>query len=92
MGKLWEQLEKHVATAAPGSKVGQNGPKGKVFVADKASENVAVIFKIDTHGSKDIRIEVCEDGCKAIGLTEEAARDFVDVAKTAANNFTARRP
>eukprot|EP00972_Heterocapsa_arctica_P102612 15122791-Heterocapsa_arctica.AAC.1 len=29
MGKLWEQLEKHIASAAPGSKVGQNGPKGK---------------------------------------------------------------
>eukprot|EP00972_Heterocapsa_arctica_P046539 6867457-Heterocapsa_arctica.AAC.1 len=76
MGKLWEQLEKHVITAAPGSKVGQNGPKGKVFVADKDNENVAVIFKIEAHGSNYIRIEVCEDGCKAIGLSEEIARDF----------------
>eukprot|EP00972_Heterocapsa_arctica_P012061 1769404-Heterocapsa_arctica.AAC.1 len=66
MGKLWEQLEKHIATPAPGSRVGQNGPKGKVFVADKDKENVAVIFKIDSHGSKDIHIEVCELGCKTI--------------------------
>eukprot|EP00972_Heterocapsa_arctica_P106190 15643507-Heterocapsa_arctica.AAC.1 len=61
MGKLWEQLEKHVANAAPGSKVGQNGPKGKVFVANVANDEVAIIFKIDEHGSKDMRIEVCEE-------------------------------
>eukprot|EP00972_Heterocapsa_arctica_P063168 9319895-Heterocapsa_arctica.AAC.1 len=29
MGILWEQLEKHITTASPGSKVGQNGPMGK---------------------------------------------------------------
>jgi len=84
MGKLWHQVEEHIRESMPGHKVGQNGPKGKVFVVDPTGEEVVIIFKTSNHGADNMVIEVQEEGCKHIGLSEEKARDFVDTAKAQA--------
>ena len=82
MGELWKGLEARIKNANGRYKVGQNGPKGKVFVADAISEEVWVIFKVETHGSNDINVETVEESCTECQLSLEVARDIVDAAKS----------
>ena len=43
MGKLWQQVGAAIRDSRPGFKVGQNGPRGRVFVMDPSGEEVNVI-------------------------------------------------
>ncbi len=81
MGLLWQHLEKHVDLMSGNRKVGQNGVKGKAFVADALADELHVVFHLHAHGAGEMQIEVVGDGCAAVGLSEEKARDIVDAVK-----------
>jgi hypothetical protein len=85
LGKLWQQLEAAIKETHPNHKVGQNGPKGKVFVVDPSGEEVHIVFRLANQGATNMVIEVVEEGCKKVGLSEERARDFVDAARAASD-------
>ena len=88
MGHLWRQLEENINNQGGRYKIGQNGPKGKVFVADNTNDEVWVVFRISQHGGEQV-VEVDADACKACGVSEEHARDMIDKAKAAANTRAA---
>ena len=84
LGGLWAELSARLALSS--KSIGQNGPKGKVFVPDKESEQVWILFTLTTHGHANVHIEIDSESCSAVGLTEEDARDIVDkvIAKVVA--------
>ena len=84
MGGLWKGLELRLDSSGGRYKIGQNGPKGKVFLVDNSTEEVWVIFQITHHGSNDITIEIKEEACTTFRLAPEVARDIVDAAKAGA--------
>jgi len=91
LGGLWSELATKIDLTKRA--IGQNGPKGKVFVSEKDGESVAIVFTLTAHGANDLHIEINAEACAAIGLTDEAARDIVDrvKAKVAAAATNERR-
>ena len=63
--------------------MGQNGPKGKIFVADPSNDDLWIVFRLTGHGAEDLHVEIDADSCKAVHLSEEKARDMIDTAKAA---------
>ena len=80
LGGLWAELS--ARPALDSKSIGQNGPKGKVFVSDMESEQVWILFTLTTHGHADVHIESNSESCSAVGLGGEEARDIVDKVTT----------
>jgi len=80
-GKLWSLLEEKVNPAAAGLRIGSSPVKGKLFVINGNTDDVKVLFEATAHGGDEDVFTFDVDACKAIGLSEEDARDMIDRAK-----------
>ena len=74
-------MEKLGLNKDSGLKIGSSPVKGKLFLADRANDEVKILFKASPNGADEDMVSFGTKTCKEHGISEEEAGDIIDKAK-----------